>query len=261
MDPHFLFYRSNRIFYSTAGKGEPIILIHGYQADSQVWSRLTPLLTEDYYVITPDLPGHGKTPLIQAVNSIDFLADIVHKIVLAQGLKSFSLVGHSMGGYVALAYADKYFASVENLFLINSHPFADTMTRVLARNRESDLIEQGKKRFLLRNFVKNNFHSNNHEKLKETIAWATELALEQPENGMLADLAGMMARTDRSGVFEKIRNQSQLLTGDNDDKNPAQLLSNLNSKKVKVEIIPESGHLAILENPEYIAGYIKTICN
>jgi pimeloyl-ACP methyl ester carboxylesterase len=256
MESHYLFYRSQRVYYSTIGVGEPLFLIHGYQTDSRIWKYLIPLLSKKFTLVIPDLPGHGKSPLIQVVNSMDFLADIIYRIYLSMGFNGLSIAGHSMGGYVALAFAEKNSSIVDNLYLINSHPFVDSITKILARNRESDLIDQGKKQLLLRTFLQNSFSEKNKAGLKNEINLATEIALNQPENGMLADLAGMMARPERANILKDARYNTTIISSENELS--ASDSERMKYKNLSIKMIPECGHLSIFEKPKEVS---KAICS
>ncbi|MBN1116080.1 MAG: alpha/beta hydrolase [Bacteroidales bacterium] len=254
------FFRSRRIHFKLVGEGYPILLLHGYQADSRIWEYFTPFMEGNYQLIIPDIPGHGNSPYIQAVNTMEHLAELINRLILFLGIPYLSLAGHSMGGYIALAMAEKNISSFDHVFLINSHPFADSMTRALARSREADLIEQGRKHQILISFVRNNFYEGNHAILNDAIKFATKVAIEQPEKGMLADLTGMMARKDRLSVIEKNINKFHIITGENDDKIPPQLFYKMKDKGMNLHLLEECGHLSILEHPEKVAEIIKRVC-
>jgi pimeloyl-ACP methyl ester carboxylesterase len=256
MESRFQFYRSKRVKYSIVGEGEPLVLIHGYQADSRVWQKMIPLLQEKYFLIIPDLPGHGQSPIIQTTNTMEFLAEIVYNICLSLGFKGVSLAGHSMGGYVALAFADKYKGMTDRLVLINAYPFEDSITKILARNREAELIMQGKKELLLRNFVKYNFSATNNNKSKEVIELATEIALSQPENGMLADLSGMMVRVNKTKLLNNFRGNVDFILGADDEKLAVKNSTKLSLDKASTHYIENCGHMSILEKPEEVAAII-----
>lgn len=256
MEPHFQFYQSHRIKYYTCGKGETLVLLHGYQADSRIWELLIPLLQDHYSLLIPDLPGHGESPLIQSTNSMEFLAEIVFSLVMSSGSRGVTLAGHSMGGYVALSFAEKYPTLTDRLVLLNSHPFEDSITTILARNRESEIIQSGKKEILLRSFVQNNFCPKNILSLKNEIDLATHIALSQPENGMLADLAGMMARTNKVSVLLKKRIHAAFILGRDDKRIPINLFDTLGKNSLKISWINDCGHMSILEKPKEIARSI-----
>ncbi len=248
-----LLYHSKIISYYLVGEGEPLFLLHGYQADSRIWNKLVPLLKEKFMLIIPDFPGHGKSDLVQSANTMEFLAEVVFKLFLSLGLKGASFAGHSMGGYVALAFAEKYPEHVEALYLINSHPFKDSMTRILARTRETELIENGKKHILLISFVSSNFYEGNLENLEDVIKQATQISLEQPEQGMIADLAGMMVRPDRMVAVLGKRYPVKIITGAHDNKIPFPLIDKMQNKGLDVHLIDDCGHLSILEKPDELS--------
>lgn len=256
MEPHFQFFRSNLIKYYTSGKGEPLFLIHGYQADSRIWERMIPLLQDKFELIIPDLPGHGDSPLIQTTNTMEFLSEIIYSIALARGYNGISIAGHSMGGYIALAFAEKYWNLTDGLTLINAHPFEDSITKQLGRNREADLINQGRKELLLLRFIHNNFSPSEVGNLKEEIKQITQIALSQPENGMLADLSGMMVRSDKVNAIRKARFEVDFIIGVDELKFPVKKIEALKSSKLRVHWLKNCGHMSIIEKPEETAAII-----
>jgi pimeloyl-ACP methyl ester carboxylesterase len=256
MEIKHLYFRGSNVRYKIVGKGKPLMLLHGYQADSRIWNPLVDLLKDEFLVIIPDLPGHGNSPLIQYINNMEFLADMVNRICLSLGIDYFSLAGHSMGGYVALAYAQKYPMAIEKLFLINSHPFADTVTQVLSRDRETDLLIQGKKHLLIMPNIKNMFFNPEDALVRSNVDIAVKIALEQPVEGMIADLAGMMVRHDTSLVFKKPRFEIHIIAGKNDSKFPFDKVELLPNEKFRFTNLDDCGHFSVLEKPYEIAGNI-----
>ncbi len=254
----YLVYEGERVHYKVGGKGEPLFLLHGFQSDSGIWDYLIPYLESCFTLIVPDLPGHGRSPLIRRNNDMGFLADIIFRITLSLGFKGVSVAGHSMGGYVALYYADKFPNYTDNLVLINSHPFEDSLTKVLAREREAVIIENEKGHMLLRNFIQNNFSQHFREFHKAKIREFTEIALRQPEDGMLADLAGMMARTDKTAVVKKVRNKIPVILG-KEDKLISQDMFREVSERFELHLIMDCGHMGVMEQPEKLALTIKKI--
>lgn len=251
-----LFFRSKNVQYKITGSGKSMMLIHGYQADSRIWDSLIPLLSEQYRLIIPDLPGHGKTDLIQQINSMDFLAEVVYRICYTEGITNLSLIGHSLGGYVALSFAQKYTQYVENITLISAHPFEDSMPQVLARTRETELLEQGKKNLLLMSYAKKNFSSNENPFIKEQKEKAVKIALEQSEEGMMADLSGMMARNDLSAVLLNNSFPVKIIYGLDDTKMPSEKLSEFQTSSIIIIGIENCGHLCLVEKPDQIAKLI-----
>lgn len=258
MAEHYLIVEGKRVFYRIEGQGEPIILIHGYQADSNVWNKVAEILRKSFTLIIPDLPGHGLSELIKPVNDMQFLAKLIFRIMLTHAYKSVSVAGHSMGGYVALSFADLYPNYTDNVFLINSHPFADTMNKVLNREKESEIIQQGKKQLLIRSFVKNNFSSTFRCNQSKEVQRFTEMALRQGEEGMLADLAGMMARTEKINAPAKLRSKIQVILGTEDINVPDHKYIDVKDL-FDIHLVKNCGHMGILEKPENISELIISL--
>ena len=257
MDTHLVLYHSKQIKYYTHGRGEPLMLVHGYQSDSKIWNPLVSLLEKQYYLIIPDLPGHGASQLVHPVNSMNLLGDILLRIAISERLEKFTLVGHSMGGYASLHFAEKNPNLLKQLFLINSHPFADHFTKVLNRSREANLIEDGRKEFLIKGFAKDNFAKETKIKRLDIVYWAMHLSLEQDEKGMLADLAGMMARNSKEHFLKKAKFPVGILLG-KEDKILSELgIESLEDKRIKIHQLDNCGHMSMVERPDAIAEIIK----
>lgn len=256
MNTHFQLYSNSRLNYLTCGKGEPLVLIHGYQADSQIWESLIPYLTDNFFLIIPDLPGHGKSPVIQSVNSMEFLSDFLREILISLKISEITIAGHSMGGYVALAFLKNSPNLVKRLILINSHPFEDSPKKISSRNQEAKYISQGKKELLVRTFVKNNFSKSSLKNKKRKIDRITEIALMQPEGGMLADLEGMKTRVNTEDELKNLKKEVDIILGDEDDKVQNHELQNFSCPNVSVHLINDCGHLSIIEKPEEISRII-----
>lgn len=256
MSEHWLAYNNKNVYYQTEGQGEPLFLLHGYQADSNVWKHIIPYLKDRFTLVIPDLPGHGKSELIKPVNDMEFLSGLLFEIVLAHGYSEINIAGHSMGGYVALAFAEQTPGYLNRLILINSHPFADDKNKVLNRKKESQLIQSGKKQLLLRGFASNNFARNTIDTNPDLIHWFTEIALRQPDNGMLADLAGMMVRTDKTNVCKKLERKVEVILGLEDNNVPDHNFKGI-EEFFKASYIKNCGHMSILEKPKRVSQLIR----
>jgi pimeloyl-ACP methyl ester carboxylesterase len=123
----------HQIAYSEGGKGEPVVLIHGFGASSDNWNRMAGRLTKKYRVIAPDMPGWGQSTRIDAA-SYAYPEQIarLHEFLGALGLRRFHLIGHSMGGFISSAYAARYPEEVTTLTLIAPHGVAEPQPGELA---------------------------------------------------------------------------------------------------------------------------------
>jgi pimeloyl-ACP methyl ester carboxylesterase len=121
-------FRNTELVYNRSGNGPAVVLVHGFPESSAIWDDFSKQLSKEFTVIAPDLPGHGLSGLPQGLSSVEEFADAVHTVVTHAGVKKFTLIGHSMGGYICMAFAKKY--DKENLLngigLFHSTVFADS---------------------------------------------------------------------------------------------------------------------------------------
>ncbi|MEH0008178.1 MAG: alpha/beta fold hydrolase [Flavobacteriales bacterium] len=108
--------------YQVAGKGKPLVLLHGFLENRHIWDKWAAQLGQKgVKCLLIDLPGHGESPVLRHTHSMEFMADAVIAVTRGLDQPNFSIVGHSMGGYVALALAQKYPEVPDALILLNSH--------------------------------------------------------------------------------------------------------------------------------------------
>jgi 3-oxoadipate enol-lactonase len=112
--------------YERIGKGKPLMLIHGFPLDHTSWDEVASLLENEFDVITPDLRGFGQSTTVETPYTISDMADDLAGLLDHLGIKKIALAGHSMGGYVALAFAKKYPQRVSGLGLVSSQAAADS---------------------------------------------------------------------------------------------------------------------------------------
>lgn len=192
--------------YCDAGIGDRVVLLlHGYGESLDVWDDFAGVLGKELRVVRLDLPGSGFSDWgeREAID-IDFMASVAADLLDKLGIERCTVVGHSMGGYVAVAMADLYASKVERLVLMNSTPYADTPEKVALRMREIELVGQGKKELLVRVNSARGFAPANVRKFSEQIDELAEQIMLTPDAAIMATLRGMSARADRSAFFASL---------------------------------------------------------
>ena len=130
--------------YTRLGKGTPLMLVHGFPLDSSSWNELIPYLKDHFDLILPDLRGFGKSTTVEAPYTLSDMADDLAGLLDHLGVEKTALAGHSMGGYISLAFAKKYPQRVSGLGLVASQAAADAPEGKERRYKTAaDLAEKG----------------------------------------------------------------------------------------------------------------------
>ena len=134
-----IIYNKKKINYSVYGSGKPVFLIHGFGEVATVWNSQVEFLKDRFKLIVPDLPGSGDSEIIDDM-SIDGMAEVFHSIIHEEELEKATIIGHSMGGYITLALAEKYWNHVHAFGLLHSTAFADSEEKKAIRRKGIEFI-------------------------------------------------------------------------------------------------------------------------
>ncbi len=137
-----------QLYFEEHGQGIPVVLIHGFPLDHTIWFPLIPLLKEKARLILPDLRGFGKSPVTPGIYDMGLLADDIKDMLDGLNIKQAVLAGHSMGGYVSLAFARCYPERLLGLALVASQAAADTPERRQGRLQTAGEVERTRRKSL-----------------------------------------------------------------------------------------------------------------
>ncbi len=242
-----LFYKNTKISYSDTGKGTAIVLLHGFLENQSMWENYTLEFSKKYRVITIDLLGHGETHCLGYVHSMEDNADVVHAVLHELKIRKAIFVGHSMGGYVALAFAELYPENIKGLVLMNSTSRADSDERKTNRDRAIKAVKQNYTNFV-RLSIANLFSEDNREKLAEEIEKVKIEALKTPLQGIVASLEGMKIRKDREVLLHFGRYPKLLVLGKKDTVLVyEETIEQIENTDVQLITFPD-GHMSHIEN-------------
>jgi pimeloyl-ACP methyl ester carboxylesterase len=247
------------LFYTDQGEGNPIVLLHGFLENSKMWMDLVPEISKRNRVICIDLLGHGKTPCLGYVHSMELMAEGVEVILNHLKIKESIIIGHSMGGYVALAFAEKNPKKVKKLCLMNSTALADTEEKKKNRDRAVVAVKQNYKTFV-RIAIKNLFRPKNRLLFNEKIKEVINSALETPLQGIIAALEGMKIRENREHVLQSSSFKKMMIISKRD---PAldykSTIAQTKNRDIKIVEFPD-GHMSHIENnKEFILQIVHFI--
>jgi pimeloyl-ACP methyl ester carboxylesterase len=252
-------YKDRQIHYTVSGKGQVVVLLHGYLESSEVWNGFTEKLAKDFRVISVDLPGHGLSEVYGEIHTMEFMAEAIKELLDHLGAGKVFLVGHSLGGYVTLAFLELFPDSLSGYCLFHSQPFSDTPAATEKRKREIEIVKKGKKDLMYPDNILKMFAESNIEKFPEALQRSKDIASKLPGEGIIALLNGMMQRPSRLSVIEAGRIPCLWILGAMDNYIPYETVRNgvRLPPNANLVVLKNSGHLGFIEEEELSVKLIK----
>lgn len=234
--------------YWAEGEGKAVILIHGFAEDHAVWEHQTAFLRAHHRVLVPDLPGTGRSALTQPL-SMESMAEFIYAILVAEGVSQATIIGHSMGGYVAMAFAEKYPHLLEGLGLFSSTAKPDTAEKVEARQKSIRMMNQYGSEPFLRQSLPNQFSEVFRSKQAARVENFVQQALPISKESLIAYYEAMIARPDRTEVLKEIKVPVLFFIGKDDQAVPPDnTLAQVTLPAIaSVHIFDNVGHMGLLE--------------
>ncbi|MFO7828734.1 MAG: alpha/beta hydrolase [Bacteroidales bacterium] len=259
MPNSYLTVQHKKIYYSDQGKGFPVVLLHGYLESLSIWGDFIDQLAENFRVIAFDIPGHGRSDTLSEKHTMEQLAECIFNALKQLSIKKCFMIGHSMGGYITLMFHQLYPEKLAAFSLFHSHPFADTVETKKNRLREMDLVKSGKKDLIAKVNIPNAYAFNNLVSFKDHIERSKAVALNTPDDGIIANVYAMMNRPDLSEPLANSLIPFLFIAGKNDNYIPFDAVV----PKIKLPrhsdliVLEQSGHMGFIEEKEKTAQSIK----
>lgn len=242
-------YKNEKVTFSDSGKGKAVVLLHGFLGSHKIWEQTINNLSTSYRVIAIDLPGHGNTECLGYAHSMDLMAKCVKTVLDSLRLKKYIIIGHSMGGYVGLAFADLFPDHLKGLCLYHSTAYADSDEKKKDRLRAIKAVKANRGIYT-KSTIKNLFASKNLKYLKDEISFALSIAKQTGKKGIIAALHGMRDRPRRDIILGLVNYPIMMVIGELDNVLPYdQLLEQSQLIKNKTILYLEhDGHFGFLES-------------
>lgn len=252
------YYNHTPVYYKVYGNGPALVLLHGFLESSTMWEMLIPKLSKKNKVITLDLPGHGNSGYISETHTMELMAEVVNTIMENLNITRANFMGHSMGGYVILAYVEKYNTKVNKLILLNSTTVEDSIERKQNRDRALSILKTNPKTFIGL-AMKNFFAESTRDKFTVEIEKLKNEALLFPLNGITAAIKGMKHRKNRTQILKNFSQEKFFICGIEDPIIPISTSEKL-AKLSKAKLFRvEGGHMSVYENYEEIVKILHFI--
>lgn len=242
--------------YEEQGQGETLVLLHGFCGSSAYWENVIPLLSKSYRVIAPDLRGHGASDAPLGAYTIEQMADDVAALLESLGVGKYTLLGHSMGGYVALSLAQRYAERLNGFGLIHSTAYPDSDEAKEKRLQAVSTIgSQGITAFV-DGLVPGLFAPDLRDSLADEVNRAKEIGYKTPPQGASGAALAMRERVDRRDVLSASVLPVLLVAGENDAVIPLQRTFTTEGKNVTKAVIKGAGHMSMYEAPDQLVAVI-----
>lgn len=240
---------SGSLFYRDLGNGMPVLLLHGFAEDGEVWDGVADRLRSICRLLIPDLPGSGRSALPAEVLSMESLASILKTLLDHEGIERCVFIGHSMGGYISLAFAEAYPERMLALGFFHSTAYADSEEKKVNRRKSIEFIRQYGAAPYIRQSTPNLFGLGTRENSPTLVEDMIRRYSDFPAASLIAYLEAMRARPERIDVLERFPRPVLFIIGENDQVVPMeQALKQAHIPQVAmVRLLPEAGHMGMLE--------------
>lgn len=259
-----IYYQNTKIVYTKVGKGETVVLLHGFGEDRSIWDEQIPVLKKKFELIIPDLPGSGKSDLIAKEGvSIEDYANCLFDILKNEGINRCILMGHSLGGYITLAFARLYGSMLIGYGLIHSTAFCDSEEKKETRRKGIKFIEEHGAGHFLKSTIANLFSNKSKTEKSDLIVRLTDKGYDFSNQALIQYYNAMINRQDSTETLKKAGMPVLFIIGTDDIPVPMNdVLRQVHLPNTTfIHILPEVGHMSMVENPERLSQYLSTFCS
>jgi pimeloyl-ACP methyl ester carboxylesterase len=260
-------YQTSRIFYRVFGNGKPVMLLHGFGVDGNLWKNQVDHLKNKFQLIIPDLPGSGRSEVIEDM-SIEGMAEVIKKIIDQEfnnssplggnqvkrrlgtkfGEGAGVLIGHSMGGYITLAIAEKYPDYLRAFGLDHSTAYADSEEKKVIRDKAIQFIQQHGSWQFLKATLPNLFSKGSQAKIPGKIKELIDAGNNFSPAALVSYYQAMKQRPDRTETLKNSRVPVLFIMGKYDEAAPLDdVLKQCHlPEKSYIHILHHTGHMGML---------------
>lgn len=258
MEHNNIIYKDAIIYYTVTGTGKTVVLIHGFGEDGSMWQEQAYFLKDNFRVIAPDMPGSGQSSFLEDAD-IEIYAEIIKEILDAEAKKfpkeqnrEVAVIGHSMGGYITLAFAEKFPHYLNSFGLFHSSAFADDSIKKEGRLKAIEFIKTNGAYAFLRTVFPNLFTKIFLEKNPGKVESLLNKGKKFTAETLIQYYQAMIVRPDRTAVLKNFNKQVLFIIGEQDMAIPLEisLQQCYLPARSDVHILKETAHMGMLEESE-----------
>ena len=257
-------YKGKKLTYFDLGSGPVVVLLHGFGEDANIWKDQVRHLQKKFRVITPHLPGSGTSEIIEDM-SMEGIAESLHFLLQQEGISKCVLIGHSMGGYITLAFAERHSEMLSGFGLFHSTAYADTAEKKETRKKGIEFIKLHGAAAFLKTATPNLYSNITKEEKGEVIENHIQSVNYFSKDALIKYYEGMMGRSDRTHVLKQNKLPFLIVLGKEDAVVPLKdgLAQSYLPVVSHVHILQKSAHMGMVEEAEetntLIAEYLQSI--
>jgi len=266
MESKGIVFNDSKVYYRVIGNGKPVVLLHGFAEDSAIWDDLigSKEFPTNYSVILPDIPGSGRSQLLAGTDiSIGTYAECLKAILDKESITECTLIGHSMGGYISLAFAEKYGSMLNRLGLFHSSAFADDEEKKASRRKAIEFIKDKGPLAFLKTSLPGLFTDGFKQQHPEVVEALIERGKAFTGEALIQYYNAMINRPDTTEVLKTFPHPILFIIGEKDIAIPFEAsLKQCHLPKISdVNILSDVGHMGMLEETDKCAGFITAFLN
>ncbi|SHM36812.1 Pimeloyl-ACP methyl ester carboxylesterase [Cyclobacterium lianum] len=233
-------------FWKT-GKGQPLVLLPGFGETKEMWQEFVPEISHDCEIWCPDLPGFGESPALKKGYALNEVALVLANWLRLQGIENASLIGHSLGGYIALEMAANTTAKPAALGLFHSTAFADSPEKRVNRDKTAEFIEKHGAPTFIQSFVAPLFAAKNRETCQAVIETLIRRGSQNSKESLIGYTLAMKNRANHMATLTQYKGDKLMICGEEDPAVPLEASLKHQQAVTAFHRLPDCGHMGMFE--------------
>jgi pimeloyl-ACP methyl ester carboxylesterase len=253
-----LLFKDELLEYDVRGNGLPVMLIHGFTEDRRIWDPLLTGMEDKYNWILPDLPGSGQSVFNGSLSQLNNFSEALKAIVDQEKIRDLVLIGHSMGGYISLAFAEKYPEKIRALGLFHSSSYADSAEKKESREKNIRFIQKNGAALFVEQVIPGLFSDSFKAEHPEEIRKLIDRYANFSHDSLVLYLEAMKQRPATTGVLKSITKPVLFIMGEEDKAVPIKdALEQCHLPRISyIHILTHTAHMGMIENTSLCNSYL-----
>jgi pimeloyl-ACP methyl ester carboxylesterase len=253
-----ILFRGCELVYEIRGEGTAVMLVHGFTEDRRIWDPLLPGIENKYQWIIPDIPGSGDSAYDGSLNQIMDFAEFIGAVLKNENLKKLVLIGHSMGGYMSLAFAEKYPEKIHALGLFHSGSYPDSEEKKESRDKNIRFIKNHDPALFVEQSIPGLFSESFKAEHPEEISKLTDRYANFKRESLVQYLEAMKNRPATTDVLKSITKPVLFIIGEEDKAIPIKdSLELCHLPRISyIHILTRTAHMGMIENTSLCNSFV-----